>query len=74
MVGTAGTNASVGEDISAYLRDMRFFILSSTVDLRAFCLVEGVFASFEACRLITGLDSETRLERRDCISMVKLKL
>ena len=70
MVGTAGTDASVGEDISAYLSDMRFFILSSTVDFRAFCLVEGVFASLDTFRL-TGLDSEGRRERRDCIIIRK---
>ena len=63
MVGSAGTEGSVGADMSAYLRDMRFFILSSTVDFR---LVEGDFASFEALRL-TGRDSEGRRERRDCI-------
>lgn len=68
MVGTAGTDTCVGEDISAYLSDMRFFILSSTADLRAFCRVEGLFASLDACRF-TGRDSEGRRERRDCITV-----
>lgn len=66
MVGRAGTEGSVGWDISAYRRDMRFFILSSTVDLRAFCLVEGAFASFEPWRF-SGRESEGRRERRDCM-------
>lgn len=67
MDGTVGTETSVGEDISAYLRDIRFLILSSTVDFRAFCLVEGDFASFEMLRLMGWRESEGRRVRSDCI-------
>lgn len=64
-MGTAGTEASVGNDISAYRRDMRFLILSSTVDLRAFCLIEVDFVSLDMLRF---MGSEGLLVRRDCIA------
>lgn len=69
IVGTAGTEAFVGADISAYLRDMRFLILSSTADWRTFgLLVVGDLESLEPVRFM-GLRvwDGRRPVRRDCM-------
>ena len=67
MAGTAGTDASVGGDISAYRSDMRFLILSSTADLRAFLLIRG-FDSLDGERT-TCLGSDGLRVRRDCMTV-----
>jgi len=70
IVGTEGVaSAGVGDEIEAYRVDMRFLILSSTRDLRAFLSgLDNLAAGFGPLR------ADEALLRRDCIVVVETEV